>query len=220
MKSSLTARLIYANWIDHLPWALLGIRTTVKEDLRASAAEMVYGTTLTLPGQFQPALTPTSSPIFLDNLKQAVKYFHPVPTSNHGPTTKEFIPDDLKHYRMVWIRKDGHVPPLGHKYEGPYEVVNRAVKHFAIHIGETVDYITIERFKPANIAEDVSPGQPTKHGRPIKITNVWDIFPENTKADQFKNSRLAKINSERYHCEPRNFEQVLSLLYFLTLYRQ
>ena len=37
--------------------------------------------------------------------------------------------------------------------------------------------------------------------------NVLDIFPKNTKADQFKTRALAKINPERYLGEPRNFEQ-------------
>ena len=36
---------------------------------------------------------------------------------------------------------------------------------------------------------------------------MLDIFPKNIKADQFVNSRLAKINPERYLGEPRNFEQ-------------
>lgn len=35
-----------------LPLALLGIRTTLKEDLKCTAAELVYGTSLRLPGEF------------------------------------------------------------------------------------------------------------------------------------------------------------------------
>ncbi|UYV74202.1 hypothetical protein LAZ67_11002413 [Cordylochernes scorpioides] len=37
------------NWIDALPLVLLGIRTSYKEDLKCTAAEMVFGTTLNLP---------------------------------------------------------------------------------------------------------------------------------------------------------------------------
>ena len=38
-------------WIKALPMVLLGIRTTLKQDLKCTTAEMVYGTTLRLPGE-------------------------------------------------------------------------------------------------------------------------------------------------------------------------
>nr|XP_054924960.1 protein NYNRIN-like [Dermacentor andersoni] len=40
------------NWTEALPLILLGIRTAVKTDIGCSAAELVYGTTLRLPGEF------------------------------------------------------------------------------------------------------------------------------------------------------------------------
>ncbi|KAI0241039.1 hypothetical protein LSAT2_002963, partial [Lamellibrachia satsuma] len=42
------------NWLDELPWVLLGIRTAPKEDLGCSSAELVYGAPLTVPGDFIP----------------------------------------------------------------------------------------------------------------------------------------------------------------------
>ena len=39
-------------WIEALPLVLLGIRSSLKEDLHASTSELVYGTTLHLPGRF------------------------------------------------------------------------------------------------------------------------------------------------------------------------
>ena len=47
LKSALMARLTGPDWIDELPWVLLGIRTVPKEDLECSSAEMVYGAPLT-----------------------------------------------------------------------------------------------------------------------------------------------------------------------------
>ena len=38
--------------MDTLPLVLLGIRTALKEDLACTVAEMVYGVTLRLPGEF------------------------------------------------------------------------------------------------------------------------------------------------------------------------
>ena len=40
------------NWVDELPWILLGIRTAPKEDLGTSSAELVYGVPITVPGDF------------------------------------------------------------------------------------------------------------------------------------------------------------------------
>ena len=40
------------NWAKPLPLILLGIRTAIKQDCHCTAAELVYGTTLRLPGEF------------------------------------------------------------------------------------------------------------------------------------------------------------------------
>ena len=52
IKSALRARRNQLNWLEHLLLVLLGLRTTVKDDLKCSSAEMVYGITFRLPGQF------------------------------------------------------------------------------------------------------------------------------------------------------------------------
>ncbi|GBN83550.1 hypothetical protein AVEN_153948-1 [Araneus ventricosus] len=48
LKSSIKA-YESTQWSEILPTILLGIRTAVKEDTKASCAELVYGTTLQLP---------------------------------------------------------------------------------------------------------------------------------------------------------------------------
>jgi hypothetical protein len=50
LKEALKARLAAANWPEHLPWVLLGIRAAPRDDSGVSAAEMVYGAPLCLPG--------------------------------------------------------------------------------------------------------------------------------------------------------------------------
>ena len=52
LQSALRARLSGPNWKDELPWVLLGIRTAPKEDLGYSSAELVYGSPLTISGDF------------------------------------------------------------------------------------------------------------------------------------------------------------------------
>lgn len=40
------------DWVDCLPTILLGHRSTIKNDVNVTPAELVYGTTLRLPGEF------------------------------------------------------------------------------------------------------------------------------------------------------------------------
>lgn len=49
LKASLMCR--NESWLKALPIVLLGIRTVLKEDLKASAAELLYGEPLRLPGE-------------------------------------------------------------------------------------------------------------------------------------------------------------------------
>ncbi len=57
LKESFQARLAGADWPEHLPWVLLGLRAAPREDSGISAAELVYGSPLSLPGQFLSAAT-------------------------------------------------------------------------------------------------------------------------------------------------------------------
>lgn len=41
-----------SSWIDNLPFVLLSLRTQVKEDLKCSPADLVFGQQLVLPGQY------------------------------------------------------------------------------------------------------------------------------------------------------------------------
>ena len=52
LKSSLKPYPHPTNWTDILPIILLGIRTTLKDNLQCTAVELVYGTTMRLPGEF------------------------------------------------------------------------------------------------------------------------------------------------------------------------
>ncbi|XP_072115699.1 uncharacterized protein [Mobula birostris] len=97
LKSALMAHLEGPNWVDKLPWVLLGIRTAPKEDLHISSAELVYGAPLVVPGEFIPAPMgqeeePTA---VLDRPQERLGNLAPIPTSQHGqsPTC---VPKDLQ----------------------------------------------------------------------------------------------------------------------------
>jgi hypothetical protein len=65
LKFALLARCAAANWVDHLPWVLLGLCAAAREDDGSTPAQEVFGTPLILPGQFldSPEIPPK---IFLE----------------------------------------------------------------------------------------------------------------------------------------------------------
>ena len=52
LKASMMARFVDGRWVRQLPWVMLGLRSTPKPELGVSPAELVYGSTMTLPGEF------------------------------------------------------------------------------------------------------------------------------------------------------------------------
>ena len=149
LKASLRARLDSAGdkWTDQLPWVLLGLRTTFKEDLHASSAELVFGEALSVPGDFVGSSTDTSDPsLLLGRLREEVQQMRPVPTSRHGlePT---HVPDDIRGVEYVFVRRDGHKGPLQRPYAGPYRVIEHSEKTFKLEVGGRTDTVTINRLK-------------------------------------------------------------------------
>ena len=80
LKASLKARLTTSSWCTQLPIVLLGMCAALKEDLGTSSAEMVYGTTLHLPGDFFDQTPQLTSPgTFVDRLQQYIVQLRPSP---------------------------------------------------------------------------------------------------------------------------------------------
>lgn len=127
LKSALKCHATPHLWIDSLPLVLLGIRTALKNDLKCTTAELVYGATLRLPGEFflspQPhALSDPTS--YIDRLKDAINNIRYQPTRQPSrPST--FVHKDLSQCTHVFVRHDATKPPLQPTYDGPFKVVER-----------------------------------------------------------------------------------------------
>ncbi len=48
LKDALCARCATPNWVDHLPWVLLGLRAAAREDYGTTPAQAVFGSPLIL----------------------------------------------------------------------------------------------------------------------------------------------------------------------------
>jgi hypothetical protein len=83
------------------------------------------------------------------------------------------LPDDLARATMVFVRRDGHVPPLQPLYDGPYAVLRRSLHHFTLRIGDKVDKVSTLRLKPC-----MDPAVlPRVRGRPPAAVRFRDFPP-------------------------------------------
>ncbi|CAG7719774.1 unnamed protein product [Allacma fusca] len=138
------------NWIDALPLILLGLRSCIKADTNVSPVEMVYGTTLRLPGDIFNNISkkPQNTACFITNLRNVMQKLSPIPTSNHS-TKKFFINKDLLESDFVFLRVDRVKAPLEQPYEGPFAVISKSEKNFTINYKNKPVVVSIDRLKPA-----------------------------------------------------------------------
>ncbi|XP_018361220.1 PREDICTED: uncharacterized protein LOC108759969, partial [Trachymyrmex cornetzi] len=150
LKTAITCHEDGRQWLDLLPTVLLGLRTSLKEDLKCSPAELVYGVPLRIPGEFLENLDPTEdSETFIIALRKRMRQLCPQPTQHHGRRTP-FRQQQLEQATHVFVRVDGIRKPLQHPYTGPHEVIRRESEHvYVIHINGREVATSTERLKPA-----------------------------------------------------------------------
>ena len=150
LKASLMSRSNSPNWFYELPWVLLGLRSTVKEDLGISVAELVLGQTLTLPCEFFPADLDANVEVQLDATRRIVAQHLPLWPAHHR-SRPNWSPDDLWKTEYVFVRVDSHKPPLGRPYRGPYKVLQRSQSAFQLQLETKIHWVSIEHLKVANL---------------------------------------------------------------------
>lgn len=154
LKAALTAHES-PDWTLRLPIVLLALRNTVKEDVGAAPAELVYGTTLRLPGElFSSAPSEPSPHDLVTALRDSMTQLRPVSGSNHDTTRRIFVPTQLDNVSHVFVRVDAHRTPLQPRYEGPYAVLDRRPKDFKLQINNRSSWVSIDRLKPAFVLRD------------------------------------------------------------------
>lgn len=146
------------NWVDMLPLVLLGIRSSFKDDLQSSSAELVYGEPLRLPGDFFQASAPEYTDIsdFTSRLHRFAAKLQPTPAARHNKD-KIFVYKDLASSSHVFLRDDALRGALQPPYTGPYKVLDRRDKTFKIQVKGKSVTVSIDRLKPAYILVNPSP---------------------------------------------------------------
>ena len=162
-------------WFWRLPCAMLAIRTTVKPDISASPADLVFGEGLAVPGELLPSVPPTDDQLArqrasaLADLRLEVSRLQPTETSAHRRPVVH-LPADLQHCTHVFVRRGGVQSSLASPYVGPFRVVSRNHTNFRVAIpGRQNETVAIARVKPAyasaDDAEDAAPPSPPPPGR-------------------------------------------------------
>lgn len=153
-------------WVQELPIILLGLRSAVKDDKGYSPAQMVYGTSLAIPGDiFVPSKPKINDTEFN---KRLMDHFRNVSWPEGRVATDKrhiFIHPDLKTCSHVFLRnevKKALTPP----YKGPYEVFERKEKYFSLIINSKKVNVSIDRLKPAiyqpiDVSDKNIPADPT-----------------------------------------------------------
>ena len=165
------------DWFWRLPCSLLAIRTTLKPDLGASPADLVYGEGLAIPGTLLPTQPPTEEqeaerrPNFMNNLRLEVARLQPTATSAHR-RPRVYIPEELQTATHVLVRRGGVNPSLNTPFIGPYRILSRQDNSYRIAMpGGRPENISISRLKPAVMPTDedeldLTPSPPPSPPRP------------------------------------------------------
>ncbi|XP_026475630.1 uncharacterized protein LOC113380707 [Ctenocephalides felis] len=164
-------------WLEALP-LILGIRNAYKPDVKTSAAEMVYGEPLRLPGEnfelhknSQNLRHPTD---LLSRLRQHVAHLQPSKYSNHT-NNKPFIFQDLQTCTHIFLRDDTIRKSLQQPYQGSYEVLKKDDKTVNILTQKGNTRVSIDRIKSAYIIAD-----------PVDQTIITNYFTRSGRKVHFR----------------------------------
>lgn len=173
LKASLRASENPTKWCDELPLVLLGIRTTIKEDLKCTPAELVYGEDLRLPNEIRiPTKQCTDPNDFIDQLRARVLSLKP--TDTRSSNTRTFMPKTLNDCEYVLVRSDRVKTSMQAPYDGPYKVIRRLRKQFVIDRNGKNQAISIDRLKPAIVD--------SKDSHSVKRNNIKHVtFADSSK---------------------------------------
>ncbi|GFV97436.1 ribosomal biogenesis protein LAS1L [Trichonephila clavipes] len=172
-------------WTEVLSIILLGLRASLKEDILCTPAELVFGTTIRLPGEMFDSSKPDDDVVnFVSKFKSHMQSLHPKPPKHHGKRP-DFIHPGLLEATHVFLRRDMLRRPLQQPYDGPFKVLQRKDKVFFLDINGKRVSVSIDRCKPAFFfnTEDLQLPQ-TKNETPATVEpNATASTPATVESD-------------------------------------
>nr|VZI24195.1 unnamed protein product [Spirometra erinaceieuropaei] len=215
LKASLHAAADPENWTDHLPLVLLGIRSALKPDLDCSAAELVFGATVRLPGEM---ISPTPQGAvedptnLLHRLRQFMRTLSPVPP--RCSASPSYLEKDLTTCSHVYLRCDRVRRSLEPPYDGPFRVISRGTKNFRIQRGTREEVVSVDRLKAA--VPDTPPDEPCGPPTPCSASpTLYSTVPYTSSAPMSAthNSNYYFINQQHCNREPYSLYSCAPCIY-------
>ncbi|GBN33744.1 Transposon Ty3-G Gag-Pol polyprotein [Araneus ventricosus] len=159
-------------WFEALPLALLGLRTVLREDINATAAELTYGTNLRVPGQFfVDSNISIPLPDYLSRLQELMRALKPSDPVHHG-LKAVYMPKDLQTCSHVFVKRGPIKRALATPFEGPFPVKKQQDKNFVALVNGQEKVISVDRLKPAVLLSDTTSSNlsyTTKYGRKVRF---------------------------------------------------
>lgn len=155
LKAALMARLDCSTWVAELPIVLLGLRASPRTDTGVSAAEMTYGQTLRLPGDFcsNENKSISNQSEYVEHLRNMIKTLKPKPIAQRDARTV-FVHPHLNSCTHVFIRNDLIKKSLQAPYDGPYKILDRNDKFYKVQLPDRIVNVSIDRLKPAFYSDE------------------------------------------------------------------
>ena len=145
LKTALTATCQGIDWVNQLPWILLGLRTTPHSALGASPAEVLYGKNIRIPADILPHPDCHTS---IKETSDFIQKFLPTKLTYKIDPKTIYVPDSLKNSMYVFERVDHHKKPLAFSYEGPFPVIEYFDKYAIVNKNGKHRNISLDRLKP------------------------------------------------------------------------
>lgn len=154
LKTTLLARANAANWYEELPIIMLGLRAMPKTDLQCSSAELVYGQSLRLPGEY--FIRSNFDPQVSNFIFKLREYFNNLQftTTKRQFYQKSFISSGMDNCTYVFLREPRLKPVFSPLFDGPFKVVSRTDKVMTILRRGKAVTVSLDRVKPAFLLTD------------------------------------------------------------------
>ncbi|XP_036359019.1 uncharacterized protein LOC118763556 [Octopus sinensis] len=134
-------------WLEALPVVLLGIRSAVKENIQYSPAELLYGTTLTLPAQMFEETNSFNGDVN-DYVTRLKRFLTDIPSFTRKlQNVKSFVSSDIKSWTHVFVRNDAAHNSLKYKYTGPFKVLSVRDKTMTLEMNGKKEIVSVDRVK-------------------------------------------------------------------------
>ncbi|GFX98962.1 transposon Ty3-I Gag-Pol polyprotein [Trichonephila clavipes] len=163
----------HIQWTELLPIVLLGMRSALRDDINATCAQLVYGTTLRLLSDLltSDSINQTANSTYVTSLIQTMRSLNPVSTAQHG-TQNIYINPSLKTCSHIFLRSDKVNPPLTPPYTGPHLHIKPA--YLLADVTDHFDLVQTQTIIEKSVTAAPNPSIPytTRYGRKVR-------FPKN-----------------------------------------